>query len=304
MLVGCSGGADSLALAAAAAFELPRRGVRVGAVVIDHGLQGGSDRVAVAAAQTCRDLGLDPIDVVRVQVSADGGDGPEAAARTARRAAFDTAVRDSGATHLLLGHTRDDQAETVLLRLARGSGTRAIAGMAAVTTMDHGLLVRPFLREVGRAQTRAACQAQGITWWDDPHNDDPRYTRVRVRRALRELREDLGPGLVEGLVRTAALARQDADHLDGLARDIVGRLGAGPWAVNDLQPLPVALRSRVWRLLTAGAGAMASDVGAGHVASLDALLTDWHGQGPVDLPGGLQVSRRDGLVAVAPRPVQ
>ena len=301
VLVGCSGGADSLALAAAAAFELPKRGLRVGAVVVDHGLQDDSGQVARTAADRCRGLGLDPVDVVRVEVATSDGDGPEAAARTARHAAFSAVLETHGAELLLLGHTRDDQAETVLLRLARGSGTRAIAGMASV---GPGALRRPFLLSVGRAETRAACEALDLTWWDDPHNEDPRFTRVRARRALQLLQHDLGPGLTDNLVRTATLARQDADHLDALAADQANALGGSPWPVHDLGSLPDALRTRVWRLLMARAGASAADVAAVHVASLDELVTRWRGQGAVDIPGGVRVVRRERLIEVALRPVE
>ncbi|MBO1753705.1 tRNA lysidine(34) synthetase TilS [Allobranchiibius sp. CTAmp26] len=301
VLVACSGGADSMALAAAAAFELPKQGLRVGAVVVDHGLQADSAQVAQAAGDRCRALGLDPVDVVRVQVAEGDGDGPEAAARAARHAAFGEVLETRDATRLLLGHTRDDQAETVLLRLARGSGTRAIAGMA---NDGPGPLRRPFLLGVGRAQTRAACAALGLTWWDDPHNEDPRFARVRARRALRLLQDDLGPGLTDNLVRTATLARQDADHLDALAQRQADALDGPPWQVGDLEDLPDALRTRVWRLLMARAGATAADVGAVHVASLDELVTRWRGQGAVDIPGGLRVVRRERLIEVAPRPVE
>ncbi len=304
VFVACSGGADSLALASAAAFELPKRGIRVGAVVIDHQLQQGSGPVAKAAAGTCRTLGLDPVQVVAVAAASDLGDGPEAAARQARLAAFADVVQRHTGTALMLGHTRDDQAETVLLRLTRGSGTRAIAGMAVTSTQSDLVLSRPFLTDVTRAQTRAACAAQGLSWWDDPHNEDTRYTRVRVRRALQSLQEDLGPGLAQGLARSAALARQDADHLDGLARAEAAEMGEFPWQVADLEQLPAALRGRVWRLLMTASGATAPDVGAGHVASLDALVTRWHGQGPVDIPGGLRVSRRREIVVVDSSPVQ
>ena len=300
MLVACSGGADSLALAAASAFELPRQGLRVGAVVVDHGLQADSAQAAQAAADRCRDLGLEPVDVVRVHV-ADGGEGPEAAARAARHTAFAAVLQRHGADRLLLGHTRDDQAETVLLRLARGSGTRALAGMAS---SGPGPLVRPFLASVGRAQTRAACAALELPWWDDPHNEDPRFTRVRVRQALQVLQDDLGPGLVDNLVRTATLARQDADHLDALAEQEADAFGGSPWDVDDLGRLPDAVRTRVWRLLMARAGATAADVAAVHVASLDELVTRWRGQGAVDVPGGLRVLRRERLIEVVPRPVE
>ncbi len=220
VLVACSGGADSLALAAATAVEAPASGLRAGAVVVDHGLQPGSAEVAARAARTLRSLGLDPVDVVTVEVTSSG-DGPEAAARTARYAALDDAADRHGAALVLLGHTRDDQAEQVLLGLARGSGARSLSGMPAA----RGRVARPLLG-VTREQTRASCAAEGLTPWEDPMNEDPRFTRVRARSALADLERDLGPGVASALARTASLLRDDADLLDGLADDAVTDAGA------------------------------------------------------------------------------
>ncbi len=287
-LVAVSGGADSLALAAGAAFVAPRSGWRAGAVVVDHGLQRGSADAADQAAGTCRDLGLDPVLVVRAEVGAGGG--PEDAARTARYAALTRAADDAGATAVLLGHTRDDQAETVLLALARGSGTRSLAGMAAVRDRWR----RPLLG-LPRTTTRAACAALALTPWDDPHNGDPRFTRVRARALLPLLERELGPGLVAALARTADLARDDADALDALAAAAHDRLGPGHLAVADLLTLAPAVRRRVLRL------AAARPLTSTQVAAVDALVTDWHGQGPVSLPGGGSVAREgDRLVARDP----
>jgi tRNA(Ile)-lysidine synthase len=214
VLVACSGGTDSLALAAATAFEAPKLGLRAGAVVVDHGLQPDSAHVAETAAEQCRTLGLDPVQVRVVEVGTDGG--PEGAARTARYDALRDAADELSADVVLLAHTRDDQAETVLLGLGRGSGARSLAGMAPAV----GRLRRPFL-EVPRATTAAACIASGLRPWHDPHNDDPQYTRVRVRHeVLPVLEEALGPGVVEALARTAGLLRADADALDQLAADV------------------------------------------------------------------------------------
>lgn len=301
VFVAVSGGADSLALAAAAAFELPKRAIRVGAVIVDHRLQRESAQVAATAADRCRALGIDPVVVSAVDVDQDSATGPEAAARQARHRAFAEAVSTAGAACLLLGHTRDDQAETVLLRMARGSGLRALAAMSPD---GPGIIRRPFLLDIARTDTRAACAAQGLKWWDDPHNEDARFTRVRTRRALAALTSDLGPGLVEGLARTAALARQDADHLDGQAAAVAARLGPAPWAVAQLQEIPIAIRARVWRILMARTGGGSADVAFVQVASLEALLTRWRGQGPVDIPGGLQVHRHDGVIETVARPVQ
>jgi tRNA(Ile)-lysidine synthase len=295
VLVACSGGADSLALAAATAVEAPAAGLRAGAVVVDHGLQPGSAEVAARTARSLRPLGLDPVDVVTVAVT-PSGDGPEAAARAARYAALDAAADRHGAALVLLGHTRDDQAEQVLLGLTRGSGTRSLSGMPSA----RGRVARPLLA-VTREQTRASCAAEGLTPWDDPMNEDPRFTRVRARSALADLERDLGPGVAAALARTASLLRDDADLLDRLADDAVTALGAGPWAVEALTGIPRALRTRVWRRLLVAAGAPAGRLGARHTDACDRLLTVWRGQGAVHAPGDLRVTRSGGHVTIAPQ---
>ncbi|MER7791708.1 tRNA lysidine(34) synthetase TilS [Streptomyces sp. NPDC097640] len=214
VLVACSGGADSMALASALAFEAPKLGVRAGGVTVDHGLQTGSDVRAAEVAERLRLLGLEPVESVAVSVGREGG--PEAAARDARYAALDAAAERHGAVAVLLGHTRDDQAETVLLGLARGSGIRSLSGMAQVSGAG-GRYRRPFLR-LDRQTARRACLAQSLPVWDDPHNVDPAYTRSRVRHeALPVLEKALGKGVVEALARTAQLSRDDADALDAWA---------------------------------------------------------------------------------------
>ncbi|TWP33667.1 tRNA lysidine(34) synthetase TilS [Leekyejoonella antrihumi] len=322
VLVACSGGADSLALAAAAAFEAPRAGLRAGAIVVDHRLQPGSEQVAARAAAQCLDLGLDPVDIRAVDVGT--GAGPEAEARMQRYAALADAAAAHGARCVLAGHTRDDQAESVLLALARGSGTRSLAGMSPCTTLptaridpadrasgsskraldEQCALLRPFLDDLTRAQTRAACTALGITWWDDPHNEDRRYLRVRARATLQDLEKEIGPGVIAGLARSAQIARGDADLLDEMALAAADRLREPPWAADELAALPQAVRARVWRLLMARQGAAAADVGRVHVQALDALLTAWHGQGPVDVPGGLRARRVASRLVVERGPVQ
>jgi tRNA(Ile)-lysidine synthase len=293
VLVAASGGADSLALAAAAAFEVPRLGLRAGGVTVDHGLQTGSGERARHVAEVLTGLGLDPVLVRAVQVGSDGG--PEAAARSARYAALDAAAEELGAVALLLAHTRDDQAETVLLGLARGSGGRSLAGMAA----RSGRYRRPLLA-LDRATVRSA--ADGLPVWDDPHNDDPSFARARVRRAaLPALEVALGPGIAAALARTAALLRADTDALDGWAErastDVTG--GDGSLDVQGLERLPVAVRSRVLRRAVLAAGAPAGDLRAEHVEAVDALVTDWHGQGPLQLPGGVTVRRECGRLHIA-----
>jgi tRNA(Ile)-lysidine synthase len=293
VLVACSGGADSLALAAAVAFEAPRAGVPAGAVTVDHGLQPGSAARAEATAGLLRNLGLEPVAVLPVEVGTDGG--PEAAARTARYAALRTAAAEHGA-RIALGHTLDDQAETVLLGLGRGSGPRSVAGMVA----ENPPFWRPLLG-LRRTATRAACAALELPVWDDPWNDDPAYTRVRLRTEALPLLEDvLGGGVAPALARTAALLREDLDLLDALAAAELDRLaGAHGLPADDVAALPTALRRRVLRGWLRAAGV--PDLQAVHLTAADALLTGWRGQGRVDLPGGAGVVRTSGrLVLHAP----
>ncbi len=227
VLAACSGGADSLALAAALAFEAPRIGLRGGGVTVDHGLQAGSAEQALRVTAVLAALGLSPVLSVRVCPSGPGG--PEAAARAARYRALDDAAGRLGAVAVLLGHTLDDQAETVLLGLARGSGARSLAGMPA----RQGRYLRPLLT-VRRAQTTAACAAQRLEPWDDPHNRDPASARARVRhQALPALADALGPGIAEALARTACLLRADADVLDALAEAESMRLRDGEQDARD-----------------------------------------------------------------------
>ena len=298
VVIACSGGADSLALAAAVGFEAPKLGLSTVATVVDHQLQDGSAGVAQRAAEQCRGLGIGRAEVRTVDVVA-AGDGPESAARTARYAALEAAAASYEAGAVLLGHTRDDQAETVLLALARGSGPRAVTGMSRMA----GLWLRPLLA-VTREQTHAACGALHLEPWHDPHNDDPRYLRVRARRALADLETDLGPGVVAGLARTADLVRDDLTFLDEWAAQVARDLGESPWQVDELASLPAPIRSRVWRALLHSAGSPAASLGKVHIDTVDALVTGWHGQQSVHVPGGLQVRRGGGVIVVEPRPVQ
>jgi tRNA(Ile)-lysidine synthase len=290
VLVACSGGADSLALAAALAFESPRLGLRAGGITVDHALQPESAAQASRVVTVLKELGLDPVRSVRVAVTGPGG--PEAAARTARYAALDQAATAERAAAVLLGHTLDDQAETVLLGLARGSGARSLAGMAE----RSGWYLRPLLG-LRRAQTRAACAAQGLAAWDDPHNADPGYARVRVRsRLLPALEAELGPGVAEALARTAGQLRADTDALDELAAAAAGQLEDGQPGLPaaGLAALPPAIRGRVLRAAALAAGAPAGALAHRHVTEIDALVTSWHGQRGVDLPGGVCCRRQCG----------
>lgn len=304
VLVACSGGADSLALATATAFVAPRLGLRAGLVTVDHGLQPGSAQRAAEVAGWGERIGLDPVQVATVSVAGRPG-GPEAAAREARYQALVEVARRHDAAAVLLGHTRDDQAETVLLALARGSGPRGLAGMPVRRRAGGVLLLRPLL-EVSREQTRKACAALGLTPWEDPHNVDPTYARARVRaEVMPTLVRALGAGTVENLARTAALLAADTAALDALAADaleaaraaVPGRAQGSALAVPVLRGLVPAVRTRVLHAWARELGAAPAALGHRHVRALDALVTDWHGQGPVHLPGAIRVARRqDALV--------
>ncbi|ROS78828.1 tRNA lysidine(34) synthetase TilS [Cellulomonas sp. PhB143] len=312
VLVAVSGGADSLALAAATAFVAPRAGLRAGAVVVDHGLQEGSAQVCAGAAAACAALGLGPVEVVRVRVEGPGG--VEAAARDARYAALDEAAGRAGARATLLGHTLDDQAEGVLLGLARGSGARSLAGMPAA----RGALRRPFLG-LRRADTEAVCAALGLEPWHDPTNGPAPGTasarlplRSRVRHEVLPVLEDvLGPGVAQALARTAAQLRDDADALEALADEAfvtVRRRAPGPMPgpgtlaldADGLSGLPRAVRRRVLRRAAIAAGCPAGDLSAGHVETLERLVLAWHGQGPAHLPGARRAHRRCGTLVIGP----
>jgi tRNA(Ile)-lysidine synthase len=297
VLVACSGGADSMALASALAFEAPKLGIRAGGVTVDHGLQPGSDLRADEVALRLRELGLDPVESVAVTVGRDGG--PEAAARDARYAALDAVAERHGATAILLGHTRDDQAETVLLGLARGSGIRSLSGMAAVSGAG-GRYRRPFL-ELDRQTARKACMAQSLPVWDDPHNTDPAYTRSRLRHeGLPALEKALGKGVVEALARTAQLSRDDADALDAWASQAEAsvRDAAGLLECAKLYALPPAVRRRILRRAAIEAGAPAGSLFARHIEEVDRLITGWRGQGAINLPGRVVAQRQGGRLVI------
>jgi tRNA(Ile)-lysidine synthase len=291
--VALSGGPDSLALTAAAAGLRPTI-----ALVVDHGLQPDSAAVADRARAQAVDLGCADARVLRVAVGRRGG--PEAAARSARYAALQEA---SGGAPVLLGHTLDDQAETVLLGLGRGSGARSLAGMRP----HQPPWCRPLLG-LRRAVTHAACDALGLTPWHDPHNSDPAYTRARLRAEVVPLLEDvLGGGVAEALARTAAALREDCDALDDLARaELDAALADRGLDTGRLDRLPDALRRRVIRgwLLAAGA----TDLTDNQIRRVDDLVMNWHGQGGVAVGSSLRnqrlvAARADGRLRLHREPV-
>lgn len=296
VLVALSGGADSLALAAAVAFEAPRAGLRSGVVVIDHDLQPESAQVAERAAEQARDLELDPVIVRRVQVAGVGG--PEATARQARYAAFEEVAIEQNAVAILLAHTLDDQAETVLLGLARGSGGTSLAGMAPV----NGIYLRPLLG-IHRATTVQACADANLTPWHDPHNDDPQFARVRVRNTvLPTLERELGPGIAEALARSAEQAREDSAALDALVAEALDEAlepadGGVAASVAALAAHPAAIRNRLIRIIVRTE--FEFSLSREHTLAVAQLVTDWHGQHELHLPS-LRVQREGDLIVFRP----
>ncbi|MBK8461991.1 MAG: tRNA lysidine(34) synthetase TilS [Nigerium sp.] len=279
-LVACSGGADSLALAWAAHHVAARRGTPVRALVVDHGLQAGSDAVAAAVRARLAGFGMDA--AVATVIVGDRGAGPEASARDARYGALSDAAAPG--ERVLLGHTRDDQAETVLLGLARGAGLRALSGMPA----ERGALRRPLLG-LTRATTAAACAELGLEPWADPMNADRRYARVRVREVVLPVMEaELGPGIRDALARSATLLGEASAVVSALAGDTDPELDG---VCMHLQGLAPGLRRRLILDWLRSAGVR--DVATAHVDAVETLVTRWRGQKGVDVPGG-RVVRRDG----------
>lgn len=301
VLVACSGGADSMALAGAAQFEGARSGILVGAVIVEHGLQDVTKVVAQQTAAKLQALGLDPVRVVEVQVADAAGNfegGTEAAARTARYSALQAAAIEVGAKAVLLGHTLNDQAETVLLGLARGSGIKSLAGMRALTDSGAGFVwLRPLLA-IDRQTTEDCCTDSGLEFWSDPHNVDPQFARVRVRtEALPVLEFNLGPGIAQALARSADLLQADMDYLEQAATATYHRLvklGATGITISckALDQEPIAISSRViHQALTVFGGSP----GKKHVDEVLQLVLNWHGQKELTLPGVRVVRNGDDL---------
>lgn len=292
VLVACSGGADSLALLSATVFEGHKLGWRVIGVTVDHGLQEGSGAQAARVVEQMAALGCDETASARVRVEV-AGEGIEAAARRARYDVLEQMRAHFGAELVLLGHTRDDQAETVLLGLTRGSGGRSLAGMRRA--FDH--YARPLL-DVSRDDTVTACQVEGLEIWDDPHNEDLGFTRVRVRRlVLPLLEEELGPGVAATLARTADQLRDDVEVLDELAAGAAAVLVTADGVdLAGLRAEPRAIASRVLRAAAVDAGAIDAELFHVHVGALLDLATG-RVRGEVQLPGHLTAYVADGRLA-------
>ena len=295
ILLAVSGGADSLLLAAATNLEASKVGIQLSALVVDHQLQNGSGEVALSAQKKLIELGITEVKISQVEVIGNGGNGGmEAAARHARYKALDTEADRIGAVAIFLGHTEDDLAETVLLGLARGSGTRSLSGMA----FHVGRYVRPFL-ELTRAQVLTACKESGIEFWSDPQNEELSFARVRVRNEiLPKMEKEIGPGISKALARTSRILREDADALDLIAGDIFANLAdPAQIPIELISELPIAVRKRVIKRAIEAMGA--PTLTAEQILEVEALVGGWKGQGAVALAGGITARRDSGRLTLS-----
>jgi tRNA(Ile)-lysidine synthase len=295
LLIAVSGGADSLALAAACEFEAKKLGLKIAAAVIDHSLQNNSDKVAAQTAKTLAALGFEEVVVKKIAVGKAGG--PEAAARTARYTALETLRQKTKSHFIVLGHTSSDQAETVLLGLVRGSGSKSLSGMSAKT----GLLLRPLLG-IERSTTEAFCKDSGIKYWSDPQNKDKKFLRVMIRKhVLPFLEKQLGGSVAASLVRTSDQLREDNTYLEAQAdksfKKYAKVAGSGiGFDAKALEKLPAAILNRVIKKALDSFGSESSRT---HVLAVSDLVLSWHGQKPLALPG-VRVVRKGNTISFEP----
>jgi len=292
VLVGCSGGADSLALVWTTSVVGKRLELKTGAVIVDHQLIPESNDVAHNAKKQCEELGVEKVIIKKVEVN-QTNEGLEAAARIARYEAFENVLHETNAKVILLAHTQDDQAETVLMRLTRGSGAKSLSGMSAIS----GKYLRPFLH-LRKKIVHDSLDLIGMKAWQDPANFDNQYLRVKVRQELMpKLIEVLGEGAISSLDKTSQLLRLDNQALDELAQQFVDAqddVKKNGLRVKELENLPEAIRTRVLKICAVASGVHPGPFSFEHIEAIDALVKNWHGQGNVDLPGFIQATRVDG----------
>ena len=306
VMVACSGGRDSMALAAVAGKTCASLGLRCGAIIIDHQLQDGSADVACRTADRCEALGLRPVRVRTIVVSDARGVGMEAAAREARYRAIVDECADAAA--VLLAHTKNDQAETVLIGLMRSAGLDAVSGMDDAFERDGVLFLRPWLG-VTREETTGICEDLSVAWWDDPTNGPdgggelpgtyPLRSRVR-HDLLPYLERFAGGDIVSRLALGARLAGADRRYLDAAVRQVCATAVTEDADgvridVRAMRTQDVAIRRRViaQALRRAGIACVAKQVEA-----IDGLICDWHGQQGVNLPSGYSAYRQKHVIRV------
>jgi len=291
VLVGCSGGADSLALAWTTLVVGKRLELKTGVIIVDHQLFPESNSVALNAKKQCEDLGIEEVIIKKVNVE-QNHEGLEAAARIARYEAFENVLQETNAQVILLAHTQDDQAETVLMRLTRGSGAKSLSGMAQVS----GKYLRPFLH-LRKKLVHDSLDLIGLKAWQDPANTDHQFLRVKVRHELMpKIVEVLGESAISSLDKTSQLLRLDNQALEDLAQQFFGSqkdVKTKGLEISELEKLPEAIRTRVLRICAIASGVHPGPFSFEHIEAIDALVKNWHGQGNVDLPGFIQATRVD-----------
>jgi len=327
LVVAVSGGADSTALLLALE-ELKRTGllgVELTAAHLDHGLRGESAEADARFAESlARARGFEFVSA-RADVGArviESGDNLEQAARRARYEFLAGAARRVEAAAVLTGHTLDDQAETVLLRLLRGSGSEGLGGMRPERSLEEGgrvSLRRPLLEWARRADTEGYCGARGVEFRADEMNEDERFARVRVRRTLLPLLETFNPRAAETIARAAGLLREESSALEGFAARLLEDAraesveesnpsgasqasGAWPLRVEVLNGAPAALRRRALRLWVARGRGGLRRISLAHVSAVERLLKGERGGRVAELPGGASVERRRGLLTFRAKP--
>ena len=292
LLVGCSGGADSLALAWTALVVGKRLELKIGVIIVDHQLIPESSSVALNAKKQCEDLGIEEVIIKKVNVE-QNHEGLEAAARIARYEAFENVLQETNAQVILLAHTQDDQAETVLMRLTRGSGAKSLSGMAQVS----GKYLRPFLH-LRKKLVHDSLDLIGLKAWQDPANTDHQFLRVKVRHELMpKIVEVLGESAISSLDKTSQLLRLDNQALEDLAQQFFESqkdVKTNGLEISELEKLPEAIRTRVLRICAIASGVHPGPFSFEHIEAIDALVKNWHGQGNVDLPGFIQATRVNG----------
>jgi tRNA(Ile)-lysidine synthase len=292
VLVGCSGGADSLALAWTTLVVGKRLELKTGVIIVDHQLFPESNSVALNAKKQCEDLGIEEVIIKKVNVE-QNHEGLEAAARIARYEAFENVLQETNAQVILLAHTQDDQAETVLMRLTRGSGAKSLSGMAQVS----GKYLRPFLH-LRKKLVHDSLDLIGLKAWQDPANTDHQFLRVKVRHELMpKIVEVLGESAISSLDKTSQLLRLDNQALEDLAQQFFESqkdVKTNGLEISELEKLPEAIRTRVLRICAIASGVHPGPFSFEHIEAIDALVKNWHGQGNVDLPGFIQATRVNG----------
>jgi len=298
VLVGCSGGADSLALVWTTSVVGKRLELKVGAIIVDHQLFPESNDVALNAKKQCEELGIQEVIIKKVNVE-HNHEGLEAAARIARYEAFENVLHETNAQAILLAHTQDDQAETVLMRLTRGSGAKSLSGMAQVS----GKYLRPFLH-LRKKLVHDSLDLIGLKAWQDPANTDNQFLRVKVRHELMpKIIEVLGESAISSLDKTSQLLRLDNQALEELAQQFFESqkdVKTNGLEISELEKLPEAIRTRVLRIFAIASGVHPGPFSFEHIEAIDALVKNWHGQGNVDLPGFIQATRVDHSIRFIP----